>query len=168
VRRAFSTQSADGTFALRSSSRSCATLRASNPSLILSETRRALAAGRVCPLEGPASPEWTPPRRGCMEEDLGEHEHVHEHVQPHVHQHLGVGDQGAGGAPGETPVRRGRERKRQGPSKTCHRCGGAISKTPDKEVFVCTALVGPGKLCNTRCVHSQCAGRRERERKGAD
>jgi hypothetical protein len=91
-----------------------------------------------------------------MEEDLGEHEHVH--VQPHVHQDLGVGDQGAG----ETPVRRGRERKRQGPSKTCHRCGGAISKTPDKEVFVCTALVGPGKLCNTRCVHSNCAGSREK------
>jgi hypothetical protein len=164
VRRAFSTQSADGTFALRSSSRSCATLRASSPSLILSETRRALAAGRVIfavPSRAPPHLSGRPLAELCMEEDLGEHEHV----QPHVHQHLGVGDQGLGGAPGETPVRRGRERKRQGPSKTCHRCGGAISKTPDKEVFVCTALVAPGKLCNTRCVHIKCAGSRE---KGAD
>ena len=43
--------------------------------------------------------------------------------------------------PREKPAsggRKARERKRQGPSKTCHRCGSAVSKTPEKETYVCT------------------------------
>ena len=55
--------------------------------------------------------------------------------------------------------RKARERKRQGPSKTCHRCGSAVSKTPEKETYVCTAVVGPNnKICNTRRAGARAGG----------
>lgn len=55
-------------------------------------------------------------------------------------------------APRGSGARSDRTRKNHGPSKTCHRCGGAHAKTPEKEVWVCTRLDAKGRVCNTRRV----------------